>query len=140
MIRWEREGNDDWRGYSGEVPVATVSKDTEAERERWAWKLRGIKRPKGWRRPVGHRTAWLDARRAAESYWGKWLSAAGLEPDLAQLARQSLPPEERPRRRRRQAKEPTPAATTTRSRRPRSDPGETPGKKRASQSRPRRRG
>ena len=34
MIRWEHEG-DEWVGFSGELPVAKVAKDVEAERESW---------------------------------------------------------------------------------------------------------
>ena len=72
MIRWEQEG-DDWIGVSGELPVAKVVKDPEAERESWIWQLSAIKRPSGWRKPVGHRTTSLHARRSAEEYWAKWL-------------------------------------------------------------------
>ena len=32
----------------------------------------------------------LDARRSAEEYWAKWLTATALQPDVAQLARGSL--------------------------------------------------
>ena len=39
MIRWEQQENGDWRGFSGELPVATVAKDPDAEREQWAWKI-----------------------------------------------------------------------------------------------------
>ena len=53
MIRWEQQENGDWQGFSGELPVAAVAKDPDAERERWAWKLKGLKRPKGWRSPSG---------------------------------------------------------------------------------------
>jgi len=59
----------------------------------------GTESPKGWRKPIGHRTTLLDARRAAE----KWLAAASLRPDLQRLAMQSLPPEERPKTRRRKS-------------------------------------
>ena len=41
MIRWEQQENGDWHGFSGELPVATVSKDQDAEREQWAWKIKG---------------------------------------------------------------------------------------------------
>ena len=54
MIRWEQLENGDWHGFSGELPVATVAKDPDAEREQWAWKIHGLKRPKGWRKPIGH--------------------------------------------------------------------------------------
>src|SRR5919112_547995 len=102
MIRWEREG-DDWVGLSGELPVAKVAKDAEAKGERWIWQVPGIKRPNGWRKPIGHRTTSLDARRSAEDYWAKWLTAAALAPDVAQLARESLASERRstPEKRRR---------------------------------------
>jgi hypothetical protein len=104
VIRWEQQENGDWHGFSGELPVATVSKDQDAEREQWAWKIEGLKRPKGWRKPIGHRTTWLDARRSADAYWEKWLAAASLRPDLQRLAMQSLPPEERPKARRKSAR------------------------------------
>ena len=89
MIRWERQG-EEWVGFSGELAVAKVAKDAEAEGERWIWQVPGIKRPNGWRKPLGHRTTSLDARRSAEDYWAKWLTAAALTPDVAQLARESL--------------------------------------------------
>ncbi len=99
MIRWEHEG-DDWLGLSGELPVAKVVKDLEAERESWNWQIHAIKRPNGWRKPVGHRTTSLDARRSAEEYWAKWLAATALQPDVAQLARGSLALEGSKKRRR----------------------------------------
>jgi hypothetical protein len=68
MIRWEQEG-DGWVGFSGEMPGAKVIKDLEAERESWHWQIHAIKRPNGWRKPVGHGTTSLDARRSAEEYW-----------------------------------------------------------------------
>ncbi|MFL5213336.1 MAG: hypothetical protein ACJ8DH_05545 [Microvirga sp.] len=101
MIRWEQQENGNWHRFSGELPVATVAKDPDAEREQWAWKIKGLKRPKDWRKPIGHHTTWLGARRAADAYWEKWLGAASLRPDLERLAMQSLPPEERPKARRR---------------------------------------
>jgi hypothetical protein len=52
VIRWEQQENGDWHGFSGELLVATVAKDPDAEREQWAWKIHGLKRPKGWR-PAG---------------------------------------------------------------------------------------
>jgi len=100
MIRWEEQENGRWQGFSGELLVANVTKDLEADRERWLWKLRGLKRPKGWRKPTGHRTSWLEARRSAEAYWEKWLQAASLRPDIRRLALQSLPANERPKARR----------------------------------------
>ena len=101
MIRWEQLENRDWQGFSGELPVASIVRDDpDAEQERWSWKIDGLKRPKGWRKPIGHRTTWLDARRSADAYWEKWLAAASLRPDLQRLALQSSP-EERPKARRR---------------------------------------
>jgi hypothetical protein len=99
MIRWEQEGGE-WVGFSGELPVAKVVKDVEAERESWNWQIHAIKRPNGWRKPVGHRTTSLDARRSAEEYWAKWLAATALQPDVAQLARGSLALERAKQRRR----------------------------------------
>jgi hypothetical protein len=89
MIRWEHEG-DGWVGFSSELPVAKVVKDVEAERESWIWQIHAMKRPNGWRKPVGHRLTSLNARRSAEEYWAKWLAATALQPDVAQLARGSL--------------------------------------------------
>jgi len=103
MIRWEQQASAEWQGLSGELPVATVIKDPDAEREQWVWKINGLKRPKGWRKPIGHRTTWLDARRSADAYWEKWLAAASLRPDVQRLAMQSLPPEERPKAPRRKS-------------------------------------
>jgi len=103
MIRWERQG-EEWVGFSGELAVAKVAKDAEAEGERWIWQVPGIKRPNGWRKPVGHRTTSLDARRSAEDYWAKWLTAAALVPGVAQLARESLASERRSTRKRQQSK------------------------------------
>src|SRR4051794_20329498 len=80
MIRWEQQASAEWQGLSGELPVATVIKDPDAEREQWVWKINGLKRPKGWRKPIGHRTTWLDARRSADAYWEKWLPAPPLPP------------------------------------------------------------
>jgi hypothetical protein len=101
MIRWEQQKNGDWHGFSGELPVASVTKDHEAEREQWLWTIAGLKRPKGWRKPTGHRTTWLDARRSADAYWEKWMAAASLRPDIGRLALQSIPAGERPKSRRR---------------------------------------
>ena len=103
MIRWEQQDNGDWAGFSGELPVASVSKDQDAEPERWLWNIAGLKRPKGWRKPVGHRTTWLEARRSAEAYWEKWLTASSLRPDIERLALQSIPASERPKARRRKS-------------------------------------
>src|SRR5829696_8903779 len=44
MIRWEQQDNGDWAGFSGELLVASVSKDRDAERERWLWNIAGLKR------------------------------------------------------------------------------------------------
>ena len=103
MIRWEQLENRDWRRFSSELPVASVVRDPDVGQERWLWQIQGLKRPKGWRKPIGHRTTWLDARRSADAYWEKWLAAASLRRDLQRLAMQSLPPEERPKARRRKS-------------------------------------
>jgi len=78
MIRWEQLENRDWQGFSGELSVASVVRDPDAEQERWLWKIKGLKRPKGWRKPIGPRATWLDARRSADAYWERWLAAASL--------------------------------------------------------------
>jgi hypothetical protein len=71
VIRWEQQENGNSHGFSGELPVATVAKEPDAKREQWAWRIKGLKRPKGWRKPIGHRSTWLDARRAAECVLGE---------------------------------------------------------------------
>ena len=40
MIRWERQEDGGWQGFSGELLVATVTKDESAEREQWLWSIR----------------------------------------------------------------------------------------------------
>jgi hypothetical protein len=94
MIRWEQDEHGGWRGFSGELPVATVARDENAA-DHWLWNIVAIKRPKGWRKGSGHRATWLDARRAADEYWERWLAEAALRPDVERAARQSLPAEER---------------------------------------------
>jgi hypothetical protein len=89
MIRWEQQPDGNWQGFSGEVAVATVTRDDE-EAERWLWTITALKRPKGWRKGAGHRTSWLDARSASDDYWNRWLAAAALRPDLTTLAQASL--------------------------------------------------
>ena len=86
MIRWEEQPSGDWLGYSGEALVATATKRDE---NRWDWEVAGAGKPKGWRNS-GHRTNELDARRAADGYWDKWLSALALRPDLSRLAETSV--------------------------------------------------
>jgi hypothetical protein len=97
MIRWERQEDGGWQGFSGELLVATVTKDESAEREQWLWSITALKRPKGWRKGAGHRTSWIDARRAAEEYWAKWLEQAALRADVMQLASRSLAKERKAR-------------------------------------------
>jgi hypothetical protein len=55
MIRWERQEDGGWQGFSGELLVATVTKDESADREQWLWSITALKRPKGWRKGAGHR-------------------------------------------------------------------------------------
>jgi hypothetical protein len=97
MIRWERQEDGGWQGFSGELLVATVTKDPSAEREQWLWAITALKRPKGWRKGAGHRTSWIDARRAAEEYWTKWLEEAALRNDVMRLASRSLSRERKAR-------------------------------------------
>ena len=92
MIRWEEQPDGNWLGYSGQ---ALVAKATKAEENRWDWEVPGAGKPKGWRNS-GHRTDELDARRAADAYWDKWISAAALKPDLGRPAEASIP--SKPRR------------------------------------------
>ena len=96
MIRWERQHDGNWLGLSGELLVATVAKDA-SEKEQWLWTIAALKRPKGWRKGAGHRTSWIDARRAAEEYWAKWLEQAALWADVMQLASRSLAKERKAR-------------------------------------------
>jgi hypothetical protein len=96
MVRWERQEDGGWQGFSGELLVATVTKDESAEREQWLWSITALKRPKGWRKGAGHRTSWIDARRAAEEYWAKWVEQAALRADVMQLASRSLAKERKP--------------------------------------------
>src|SRR3954463_11289390 len=63
MIRWERQQDGNWLGLSGELLVATVAKDA-FEKEQWLWTITALRRPKGWRKGAGHRSSWIDARRA----------------------------------------------------------------------------
>ena len=86
MIRWEEQPDGNWLGYSGQALVATATKRDE---NRWDWEVPGAGKPKGWRNS-SHRTDELDARRAADAYWDKWLSAAALKPDLGRLAEGSV--------------------------------------------------
>ena len=58
------------------------------------WTITALKRPKGWRKPAGHRTTMLEARGAADDYWSRWLAAIALRPDLPRLAKQSLKAED----------------------------------------------
>jgi hypothetical protein len=109
VIRWEEQPDGNWLGYSGQALVATA---TKADEKRWDWEVPGAGKPKGWRNS-GHRTNELDARRAADAYWDKWLGAAALKPDLGRLAEASVPSKPRkgegagsvagPKRSRRQA-------------------------------------
>ena len=86
MIRWEEQSDGNWLGYSGQALVASA---TKAEENRWNWEVPGAGKPKGWRNS-GHRTDELEARRAADAYWDKWLGAAALKPDLGRLAEGSV--------------------------------------------------
>src|SRR5829696_4145575 len=89
MIRWGRQEDGNWLGLSGELLVATVAKDA-SEKEQWLWTITALKRPKGWRKGAGHRSSWIDARRAAEEYWERWLQEAALRPDVMRLASRSV--------------------------------------------------
>ena len=92
MIRWEEQPDGNWLGYSGQGIVASATKRDE---NRWDWEVPGAGKPKGWRNS-GHRTDELEARRAADAYWDKWLGLAALKPDLGRLAEASAP--SKPRR------------------------------------------
>lgn len=96
MIRWEQEDSGDWRGLSGSLTVATVKRDPSDTDERWLWEMRAVKRLPG-ARASGHRATELEARRAVDSYWSRWLEAAALRPDLEKLAKASVAPTRRKR-------------------------------------------
>jgi hypothetical protein len=82
-------GDANWQGSSGELVVATVTRDKD-DTEQWLWTITALKRPKGWRKGAGHRTSWLEARGAADDYWNRWLAAVALRPDIERLARGSI--------------------------------------------------
>jgi hypothetical protein len=90
MIRWEETALGEWQGFSGSLVVAKVGRDpAEGAGERWLWEMRAVKRlPNA--RASGHRTSEIEARRAADSYWARWLEAAALKPDLQRLADTAL--------------------------------------------------
>jgi hypothetical protein len=127
VIRWEEQPDGNWLGYSGQALVATA---TKVDENRWDWEVPGAGKPKGWRNS-GHRTNELDARRAADAYWDKWLSAAALKPDLGRLAEGSI--RSTPRRSARPRRRPTrpsrhhPVAVTLSSWRPRTPRSTTCG-------------
>src|SRR4051795_9611360 len=64
------------------------------DENRWDSEVSGAGKPKGWRNS-GHRTNELDARRAADAYWDKWLTTAALRPDVSRLAETSIRKEPR---------------------------------------------
>ena len=99
MIRWE-EQDGGWQGYSGGLLVASVVRDAAAQTEQWSWTVGAVKRPKGWRKGSGHRAGSIEARRAADDYWEKWLAEAALRPDIGRLAANTLEAEARPKARR----------------------------------------
>jgi hypothetical protein len=72
---------------SGDLVMATVVKSPDGK-GRWLWEVQGVARPQGWR-SSGHRTTALAARRAADEYWSRWLTAAALKPDIERLAERS---------------------------------------------------
>jgi hypothetical protein len=90
MIRWEEQESGEWLGYSGQVVVATAKPQNGSGSERWDWEVAGAGRLKG-ARNSGHRTNELDARRAADAFWQRWLEATALRPDVQRLAQESLP-------------------------------------------------
>lgn len=88
MIRWEEQETGEWRGLSGELAVATVTRAAGSGKARWLWQVHAATRPHGWRN-AGHRTTALAARRAADESWSRWLAAAALKPDIERLAEMS---------------------------------------------------
>jgi hypothetical protein len=86
MIRWEEdEESGEWRGFSGELVVATVASAPSGSKAKWLWEVKAVERPPG-ARNSGQRTTALAARRAADDYWSRWLEAAALKPDIERLA------------------------------------------------------
>lgn len=88
MIRWEEQECGEWRGFSGELAVATVTRAPGSATARWLWDVNGVARPSGWRN-AGRRATALAARRAADESWARWLAAAALKPDVERLAEMS---------------------------------------------------
>ncbi len=80
MIRWEQEEGG-WRAYSGSLVVATVAREEGDDVGRWFWEMRAVKRLPG-ARASGHRATELEARRAVDSYWLRWIEVTALKPDL----------------------------------------------------------
>ena len=42
MIRWERQEDGNWLGLSGELAVASVTRDESAEKEQWLWTITAL--------------------------------------------------------------------------------------------------
>jgi hypothetical protein len=88
VIRWEEdEASGAWRGFSGELVVATVAR-APAGKAKWLWEAKAVEPPHG-ARNSGQRATALAARRAADDYWSRWLEAAALKPDIERLAEMS---------------------------------------------------
>ena len=90
MIRWEERDTGDWDGFSGEVIVATVTRSAPSKAQ-WDWEVTGAGKMKG-ARNTGHRANEIEAQRAADAFWERWLSKAALKPDLSQALEMSLGP------------------------------------------------
>ena len=85
MIRWEKQEGGSWRGFSGELAIASVLRASAGGTPKWRWEVSAVEPPKG-ARSAGHRATALAARRAADDYWTRWLEVAALKPDVERLA------------------------------------------------------
>jgi hypothetical protein len=48
MIRWEEdEESGEWRGFSGELVIATVARAPAGGKTKWLWEVKAVERPHG---------------------------------------------------------------------------------------------
>src|SRR5215204_3055776 len=74
--QWRASGSDSCKGRSRKGTVALDHHCAEASQ--------------GLAQGSWHRSSWIDARRAAEEYWERWLQEAALRPDVMRLASRSV--------------------------------------------------
>ena len=96
MILWERQEDGGWQGFSGELLVATVTKD-ELPKGAVALVNHGAEASQGLAQ--GSRTPHLMDRRSTScrGILAKWLEQAALRADVMQLASRSLVKERKAR-------------------------------------------